>query len=55
MPVTPNIIHTAKQTMNAQVVTSRTMIARAFDMMVLVDAIYGSLPQFRWPLHNPAF
>src|SRR6476646_7996671 len=32
MPVTPNIIHTAKHTVKAQVVTSRTDILFSFDI-----------------------
>src|SRR5579863_80757 len=33
MPITPNISQTAKQTMNAHVVTARTRTALTFDML----------------------
>jgi hypothetical protein len=38
MPVTPNIIHTAKHTVKAQVVTSRTDILFIFDIRAPVSS-----------------
>jgi hypothetical protein len=39
MPVTPNIIHTAKQIVNAQVVASRTMKLRTPDITPLQQSV----------------
>ena len=33
IPITPNISHTAKQTMNAHVLTARTNMLLRFDML----------------------
>jgi hypothetical protein len=45
MPITPNINHTAKQTMNAHVVTASTMKLLTFDMLSrLTCYLAGAFP-----------
>jgi hypothetical protein len=48
MPITPNINHTAKQAMNAHVVTANTMKLLTFDMLShLTCCLARAFPQLK--------